>query len=1094
MTASRLARLRVVLPLLAALPNLALGEAPVLYPTPAGIQPSPHFEILVEIDGRWEPTFVNFDPARTSGSGSGDEAGRSFSWTTFEAGRPVRVRVRRLEGDGGEVTLRPRRPGRVARSIEPGTVEFSMTPGLKISVEFEADIKTSCFTGPPHGIPCVKRALAVFCDPLRDVSALADIPREEILVVEPGLHRELVPLGDEAVGQTAGRSTLGNCEGKRVVVFSPGVHEIGYWQVPNSIDHVHLEGGAVVFGALDVIPQGREPFHDAATILRVYRDGWRQETLRPGFSLTGPGILSGARLPWHLKKDFTVTRRDDWWAHVKLVQLAAERVRVEDITLVNSPHWVLSFINDADSRTRGTFENFKMLGAWTYNNDGLPNPSGPGSHIRDAFIHADDDAFKLYNGGSTIENCVVWQANNGAVFQLGWFPKTVGGIRIRDIDVIHFENWYGVGQVNRAVFNYANAGGPGLIEDIEFHDIRIEGPVLRLFGFQATGGQVIRDLSFHRLSVPGGMGVGRLGSPGANYFIGEITGFTFHDFTLGGTRVASPGDARFEFGTGAGGGFTFTASGAPVVRAGPDLEISLPRTSITLRGAAVDHDGRIVELLWHQLSGPREARLVGRESETLDVSDLVEGTYEFRLTATDDDGESDRDDVLVHVLPEPPPAPPVARAGPDRDLVLPENSILLEGSGTDVGGEIVTLAWARVSGPSDVSLDPSGTGAVKVTGLTEGAHVFRLTVTDDDGMTGQDDVTVTVHPEGTIPGRQVLWNRGAKTSRLATAENWEGRVAPGPTDIAVLRAPDLLDGSCDLESDRLTWGALKVNEYQTGFWNLASREAGARGSLTLLGQDVGPFEHAAIVNLSGQGGGIRADVILQGGGSFVIAHGAGSGLEIDGILGEQGGSASLVIDGLGRPGTGQARVHIRGRNASARPFRLTGSVILRNGANLRVEGGLDVASTGGTLSIDARSRLNLSPVAVFRFARAEIRGQELPPGSYTREALAEIGLGESFEGSGGTLVVDLEVGERTSFNRGSVQQDGHVDPSDPAALLETGFSPAGWLPAAATVDEVERTTASPSHRAIRPPHAGDPDPIHGRVLSREPTGRSGSRG
>jgi hypothetical protein len=225
----------------------------------------------------------------------------------------------------------------------------------------------------------------------------------------------------------------------------------------------------VVFGALDVLPQGREP--GTFDINTVYRDAWSKETLRREFKLTGHGILSGARLPWHLKKDFSYHQHDHWWQHVKLVQLPVENITLRDVTLVDAPYWCVSFLNDADARSRGVFANFKIVGAWTYNNDGLPVPGGAGSVVRDAFLHADDDAFKLYHSGGRVENCVVWQNNNGAVFQFGWFPKTVRDVRVRGVDVIHNENWYGVQQNNRAVFNYADAGGRGVIEDIHFDGI-----------------------------------------------------------------------------------------------------------------------------------------------------------------------------------------------------------------------------------------------------------------------------------------------------------------------------------------------------------------------------------------------------------------------------------------------------------------------------------------------------------------------------------------------------------------------------------------------------------------------------------------------
>ncbi len=975
-----------------------------IYPPPPGATASSQYEAQVLVDGAWRPTFVNFDTARETGSGSRDEAGKTFSWTTFAATGPVRVRVRRLEGGFASVMLRPARHGIAGDRVGNETVEFTASPGQKISVEFDTEIKSSCYTGPPHGIPCVKDAMLVFVDLRKSTSAIAGVPADEIYTVSPGRHEEIVSVSGGA-GLRAGRSTLGACDGKRVIVFPPGVYDIGYWQVPNNIEHIHLEGGALLYGAIDVIPEDRSPFYDRTTIDHVYRDDWGGETLRPKFAFTGPGIISGAKLPWHLTKDFSYTAGDDWWAHVKVVQLAVEEVTLEDVTIANSPHWVLSFINDADRRTRGTFDNFKMVGAWTYNNDGLPNPTGDESRIANAFIHADDDAFKIYNSGSTIDNCVVWQSNNGAVFQFGWFPKTVNDVRVSRIDVIHFDNWYGVGQVNRALFNYANSGGPGMISRIEFRDIRVEGPVLRLFGFQCFGGQVIRDVTFTNLRVPGGMGVGNLGAPGANYFSGQITDFKFHNFTFGETRVVSADQASFEFGAGAGDGFVFTASGPPVVDAGADKEIARPRSFVVLDGSAVDFDGTIRDYAWTQRSGPTTAVLSGERTEDLRASDLVVGIYAFRLSVTDDEENVAHDDVIVRVVPEPPPAPPVADAGPDQVVVLPKSSVTLTGSATDAGGAIAAYDWKQVAGPTRATLRSVAGGEAAAADLNAGDYVFRLTVTDDDGMTGYDETTVSVLPKGSVVSREVIWDRGAETSRLSDPANWDGDATPGPSDIAVLRARNLTDNNYDIGSDRVTWAALKIDGNQNGFWNVHARAGASAGAMVLRGGDVGVFEHAAIVNHSGHGGGIRSDVTLSGGGTFVMAHNSGSGLEIDGALREEGGSASLLIDGNGIRGVGQSRVHVRGQNTSERAYQLTGSIVLRNGANLRVEGGFDVSSTGGTITVDRTSRWNLGPRTTYTVAGLTVNGLQFSPGTYTKSDFDAAGVGTNFENSGGTIVV-----------------------------------------------------------------------------------------
>ncbi len=276
-----------------------------VYPPPDGLAASPKYEIRLFDGSTWVDTYVNFDEARTSGRGSQDEPGKTFSWTTFEATGATLVRVRRMDGAFDKAVIRPLRYKIEPDRVDANTIEFTITPGQKVSVEFDTEIKNRCCDG-TYGIPCVKNILMVFADAKRHASALEGVPQSDIYRVESGCHEVLMRV--EGTGQQAGKCTI-DAAGKSVVVFGPGVHDIGYWQVPNSIEQIHFEGGAVVFGSIDVMPEGREPFYDRKTIYHVYRNAWREESLRPTFKITGPGILSGAKLPWHLRKDFTLYRR-----------------------------------------------------------------------------------------------------------------------------------------------------------------------------------------------------------------------------------------------------------------------------------------------------------------------------------------------------------------------------------------------------------------------------------------------------------------------------------------------------------------------------------------------------------------------------------------------------------------------------------------------------------------------------------------------------------------------------------------------------------------------------------------------------------------
>jgi len=87
----------------------------------------------------------------------------------------------------------------------------------------------------------------------------------------------------------------------------------------------------------------------------------------------------------------------------------------------------------------------------------------------------------------------------------------------------------------------------------------------------------------------------------------------------------------------------------PTANAGSDITITLPTNSVILDGSAQDTDGMITSLAWSKVSGG-SYNLVGST-----LSNLVEGVYVFRLTATDNDGATATDDITITVKPQPSP-------------------------------------------------------------------------------------------------------------------------------------------------------------------------------------------------------------------------------------------------------------------------------------------------------------------------------------------------------------------------------------------------------------------------------------------------------
>jgi ribosomal protein L14 len=182
----------------------------------------------------------------------------------------------------------------------------------------------------------------------------------------------------------------------------------------------------------------------------------------------------------------------------------------------------------------------------------------------------------------------------------------------------------------------------------------------------------------------------------------------------------------------------------PVANAGNNITLTLPTNSTTLTGTGTDPDGTIAGYAWSRVSGPTTFTLGTPNAATTSLTGLVQGTYVFRLTVTDNSGATATDDVTVTVNPAP-NQPPTADAGNNIIITLPTNSTTLTGTGTDPDGTIVSYAWTKISGPASFTIVSPNTATTSITGLVQGVYVFRLTVTDNSGATATDDVTITVN-------------------------------------------------------------------------------------------------------------------------------------------------------------------------------------------------------------------------------------------------------------------------------------------------------------------------------------------------------------
>lgn len=185
---------------------------------------------------------------------------------------------------------------------------------------------------------------------------------------------------------------------------------------------------------------------------------------------------------------------------------------------------------------------------------------------------------------------------------------------------------------------------------------------------------------------------------------------------------------------------------APTVSAGGAQTITLPVNSVVLDGSASDPDGTIVAYKWEKISGGI-ATILNATAENTQVNGLTQGSYQFRLTVTDNGGATASSVATVTVNPAASiNQPPIVNAGNNQTITLPVSSVSLVGVASDPDGTIASYQWSKTSGPTSGTIVSPTTVSTSVTGLTAGGYVFTLQVADNQGATKSDFVNITVNP------------------------------------------------------------------------------------------------------------------------------------------------------------------------------------------------------------------------------------------------------------------------------------------------------------------------------------------------------------
>jgi hypothetical protein len=182
----------------------------------------------------------------------------------------------------------------------------------------------------------------------------------------------------------------------------------------------------------------------------------------------------------------------------------------------------------------------------------------------------------------------------------------------------------------------------------------------------------------------------------------------------------------------------------PTAKAGPDLAA---RTNATLEidgSRSFDSNGDNLIFSWSILSKPTDSTSVLTNPNTPKPLIMVDtdGDYVIQLSVSDGSVFS-KDTMVISVVSGTVNSSPVVNAGADIFNRVVSDVVILKGTAVDKEGDLLTLAWAKLSGSSDIEIINSDNLIASFIAPSAGSYVFELTA-NDGVASSTDTVSVTV--------------------------------------------------------------------------------------------------------------------------------------------------------------------------------------------------------------------------------------------------------------------------------------------------------------------------------------------------------------
>ncbi len=181
--------------------------------------------------------------------------------------------------------------------------------------------------------------------------------------------------------------------------------------------------------------------------------------------------------------------------------------------------------------------------------------------------------------------------------------------------------------------------------------------------------------------------------------------------------------------------------------------------AVNITARATDEDNDPITYTWTRKFGENapaipQGTALNQAGLTFTAPPTV-GKYTMTVTASDGNGNSDTEDVVITVLAVAPAGTsPVLQPIADR-TVRSGQTVDITAQATDADNDPITYAWTRKSGENAPAI-PQGTALnqarLTFEAATAGTYTMTVTATDDDGNSDTEQVVITVRQADPVDG------------------------------------------------------------------------------------------------------------------------------------------------------------------------------------------------------------------------------------------------------------------------------------------------------------------------------------------------------